>query len=74
MIYAKIQSFSEDETEITLEREDEKVFTLKISQLTDFDALQAKKTDREKEVIRKRKMIPAIISAMQSSIHYGRRF
>ena len=42
-IKAKLVEFSKDETEIALKREDGKVFTLKISQLTDFDASQAKK-------------------------------
>ena len=50
-IYAKIQSFSGDETEIKLEREDGKTFTLKISQLSDFDADQAKtQIDRSRRI------------------------
>ncbi len=51
MIYAKIQSFSGDAKEITLIQEDGKTFTLKLSQLTDFDADQAKQ-----QITRKRRM------------------
>ncbi len=42
-IKAKLVDFSEDETEITLEREDGKRYTLKISRLSEYDEKQAKK-------------------------------